>query len=154
VSVTTKLINDGNVVDPQRGRTERLHRLAVIPRTFCSDLAQVIEESQAGGYAVTVTDGRNEGPAPHTHVTVRRHRSTPTQRYVRDAGLGSPAGSRCFVSPERRSDSPRVGLRFGPSRDRRSPRHIDEEIGRDRLEPPWNLDDGTRHHGSMVSVSA
>jgi len=51
LSAATTLINTGSAFDPQSGRTERLHRLAVEPRTFFGDLAELIEESRAGGYA-------------------------------------------------------------------------------------------------------
>lgn len=49
-----KFINDGAEVDPRSGRTERLPRLAIKSSTFLGDLADVIEESRAGGYAQRV----------------------------------------------------------------------------------------------------
>lgn len=51
ISAATTLINRGSAVDPESGRTQRLHRLPLKPRTFVGELAEVIEESRADGYA-------------------------------------------------------------------------------------------------------
>jgi hypothetical protein len=51
ISTATTLINQGAVIDPETGRTQRLHRLSVQPETFLRELADVIEESRTDGYA-------------------------------------------------------------------------------------------------------
>jgi hypothetical protein len=51
ISTATTLINDGRIVEPQNGRTQRLHRLPLELHTFVAELAEVITECQAEGYA-------------------------------------------------------------------------------------------------------
>jgi hypothetical protein len=51
ISTATTLINQGAVIDPETGRTQRLHRIPVQPETFLRELADVIEESRTDGYA-------------------------------------------------------------------------------------------------------
>jgi hypothetical protein len=51
ISTATTLINQGVAIDPESGRTKRLHRLPLKPNVFMEELAEMIEECRADGYA-------------------------------------------------------------------------------------------------------
>jgi hypothetical protein len=51
ISTATTLINQGVVIDPATGRTQRLHQLPIRPETLLHELADLIEESRTDGYA-------------------------------------------------------------------------------------------------------